>query len=234
MGEGDSKGVKGLTPLQLQQPTSYADIYKDWLIDFDNADEDYDEATDTDDVWDFGTSSDYPALKIDVNGDGEAHWWEAGIQHGRPAPTPTPSPTATATPTNTATPLQTATPTDTPPPTATSTSLPTATATYTPIPTETPTPTVTPTPTDTPIPTPMATRMLMPTNTPVPTSTPEPTVTPVPPTQTPVVVVLVITATPSADATSGGGCNSAGAMPAGTVESRLAELETGLRRLRGD
>ena len=129
VGEGDSTGVKGLTPLRLQQPTSYEGIYKDWLTDLDNADEDYDEATDTDDVWDFGTSSEYPALKIDVNGDGEAHWWEAGIQHGRPAPTPTPIsdrnrdtyryPTNTSTPTNTAIPPQTATPTDTPPRTAT-------------------------------------------------------------------------------------------------------------------
>ena len=231
VGEGDSKGVKGLTPLRLQQPTSYEGIYKDWLIDLDNADEDYDEATDTDDVWDFGTSSEYPALKIDVNGDGEAHWWEAGIQHGRPAPTPTPSPTATATPTatptntstptNTATPPQTATPTDTPPPTATNTPLPTATATNTPIPTKTPTPTVTPMPTATPVPTPMATHTLVPTDTPELTSTPEPTVTPVPPTQTPAVVIVVVTATPSADATSGGGCNSAGAMPAGTVAVNL-------------
>ena len=96
--------------------------------------------------------------------------------------------------------------------------------------TGTPTPTSTPTmtpaledtsvPTDTLIPT-AAAHTPTPADTPAPTSTPEPTETSVPPTQTPVVVVLVVTATPSADATSGGGCNSAGAMPAGTVAVNL-------------
>ena len=97
--------------------------------------------------------------------------------------------------------------------------------------TGTPTPTSTPTmtpaledisvPTDTPIPTAAAAHTPVPADTPAPTSTPEPTETPVPPTQTPAVVIVVVTATPSADATSGGGCNSAGAMPAGTAAVNL-------------
>ena len=217
VGDGDSGGVRGLAPHQLQQPTDYTGIYSDWLIDLDNSDGDYDETTGKDDFWDFGTSSDYPALKVDIDGDGVATWWESGRQHGRSEPTPTPTPTATATPTATPTATSTATPTITPTPTqtatATNTSTPTATATDTPIPTATQTPSFTPIPTDTPVPTVTPTHTPVPTDTPLPTSTPVLTDTPVPPTQTP--VIIVVTATPEADgresqdnAPSGGGCNS--------------------------
>ena len=120
-------------------------------------------------------------------------------------------------------------PTATPTPTATATFTPTATATHTPTPTNTATPKITPaptqthtptstatpteTPTDTPVPTETPTHTPMPTDTPAPTSTPEPTATPVPPTQTP--VIIVVTATPSADVASGGGCNSVGSVSVG-------------------
>ena len=126
VGEGSTDGVKGISAQQLKQPTDYTGIYSDWFIDLDNADEDYDETTGKDDFWDFGTSSDYPALKMDIDGDGTATWWEGGRQHGRAAPTATPTPTATATFTPTATATHTSTPTNT------------ATPTNTPIPTETP------------------------------------------------------------------------------------------------
>ena len=145
-----------------------------------------------------------------------------------PAPTPTATPTftPTATATHTPTPTNTATPTNTPTPTQThtptSTPMPTATATFTPI------PTVTPVPTDTPVPTATATHAPLPTDTPTPTSTPEPTTTAVPPTQTPQVVVVVVTATPGADADTppsdtptSGGCNSAGAVPVGAGAANL-------------
>ena len=226
VGEGSTDGVKGMSAQQLKQPTDYVGIYSGWLTDTDNADEDYDETTGKDDFWDFGTSNDYPALKMDIDGDGTATWWEAGRQHGRAAPTATPTPTATATftptptathtptPTNTATPTNTPIPTETPTPT--NTPVPTATPTFTAI------PTATPIPTDTPIPTATATHTPLPTDTPAPTATAKPTATPVPPTQTP--VIIVVTATPEADAPSGGGCNSVGRVSAGAGAMNLLLL----------
>ena len=203
VGEGSAVGIMAMSAEQLQSPTDYTGIYADWLIDLDNSDEDYDETTGVDDVWDFGTSIQYPALKADLDDSGHASWWEFGPQHGRPQPTATPTPLPTDTPTPTLTPTVTPTPTITLTPTQTAT--PTSTAT----PTETPT--MTPTPTETPVPTATAT------HTPLPTDTPEPTATPAPPTQTPQVVVVVVTATPGPDAgaPSGGGCNSVGAVPLG-------------------
>ncbi len=215
VGEGATDGVKGMSTQQLQQPTDYTGIYANWNIDLDNADEDFDETTGVEDVWDFGTSSQYPALKADLDDSGHASWWEFGPQHGRPQPTATPTPIATDTPTPTAT--ATATPTITPTPTNTPT--PTATATHTPTATPTETPTMTPTPTETPIPTATATHTAVPTDTPAPTATPEPTATAVPPTQTP--VIIVVTATPGADAASGGGCNSVGGVPVGAAMINL-------------
>ena len=217
VGEGSDAGIESKTTAQIQDSTGYTGIYADWLTDLDNADEDFDETTGVDDVWDFGTSSQYPELKADLDDSGHASWWEFGPQHGRPQPTATPTPIATDTPTPTATATATATPTITPTPTTTPT--PTATATHTPTATPTEIPTMTPTPTETPVPTATATHTAVPTDTPVPTSTPEPTATAVPPTQTPVIVV--VTATPSADAPSGGGCNSVGGVPVGVGAANL-------------
>ena len=79
----------GRTTTQLQSPTGYTGIYRDWNADLDNADGDDDDATGADDFWDFGTSSQYPALKVDFDGDGAATAAEFGGQHGdAPAPTP--------------------------------------------------------------------------------------------------------------------------------------------------
>ena len=235
VGEGSTDGVKGMSAQQLKQPTDYTGIYSDWLIDLDNADGDYDETTGRDDFWDFGSSSDYPALKMDIDGDGIATWWEGGRQHGRAAPTATPTPTATATFTPTATATHTATPTSTATPTNTPVPTETPVPTNTPIPTATPTftaiPTATPIPTDTPIPTATATHTPLLTDMPAPTPTPEPTATVVPPTQTPQVVVVVVTATPDPgadappdDAPAGGGCNSIGATHAGVGAMNLLLL----------
>lgn len=222
IGDGNADGVRGFAAQQLQQPTDHTGIYADWLTDFDNADGDYDETTGTDDFWDFGTSRDYPALKMDLDGDGVATWWEGGRQHGRVEPTPTPTPTATPTPTPTATATHTPTPTITP--TSTNTPIPTETPTATATLTSTASPTQTPTmtETDTPVPTATAIQTAVPTETPVPTSTPGPTAMPVPPTQTP--VIIVITATPEADALSGGGCNSVGVVPVGVGAANLLLL----------
>ncbi len=78
----------------MQAPTGYIGLYKSWYID--NADGDDDLHTGADDVWDFGTSSQYPALKADMNGDAEASWEEFGSL-GRPMVTPTPPPLPAAT-----------------------------------------------------------------------------------------------------------------------------------------
>ena len=106
----------GKTTNELQTPTGYTGIYANWQS-----------ANGDGDVWDFGTDSQYPALKFDMNSDGTATVGEFGRQRLRTAcpgaatPTPTPAPTATPTPT----PTPTATPTPTPTPTATPTATPT-------------------------------------------------------------------------------------------------------------
>ena len=95
VGDGDPTGVQGRTTAQLQSPIGYAGIYSPWNADLDNADGDDNSATGTDDFWDFGTSSQYPALKADLDGDGTPTWQEFGSQ--RPTPTlPPGAPTAMA------------------------------------------------------------------------------------------------------------------------------------------
>ena len=80
---GERYGI-GKTTSELQDPRSNTSIYSQWNPD----------------LWDFGTSRQYPVLKFDVDGDGVAFWWELGPQIGeRPTPTVTPKPTATPTPT---------------------------------------------------------------------------------------------------------------------------------------
>ena len=94
VGEGGSTGVRAQTTAQLKSPIGYTGIYSTWDADLDNADGDDNSATETDDFWDFGTSSQYPALKADLDGDGSLTWQEFGIQRGDgPAPTPPGAPT---------------------------------------------------------------------------------------------------------------------------------------------
>lgn len=138
-----SEGIEGKSTVELQSPTGYTGTYATWLLDLDNADGDFDQSTGADDIWDFGTSRQYPVLKVDFNGDGEPTWWEFGPQIGnRPRPTPSPTPTETPTPMPTNTPTPTATYTPTPVPTNT----PTPELTPTEIPDSTHTPVSTPTP----------------------------------------------------------------------------------------
>ena len=123
----------GKTTGELQGPTGPTGIYANW------AESKYGN------VWHFGTGSQYPALKADVNGDGTATVGEFGSQRSATTPSPTATPTATLLPANpTLTPTE-PTPTPTPEPPATPTPEPTETPT--PEPTETPTPTPTPLPT---------------------------------------------------------------------------------------
>ena len=63
-GQAGSKGGAGQTTAELQAPTGATGIYADW---------------DTN-IWDFGTSSQYPALKTDWDGDGQATAAEFGSQ----------------------------------------------------------------------------------------------------------------------------------------------------------
>ena len=231
--ESETRGADGRKTGPLQSPTDYTGIYRNWNLDVDNEDGDFNERTGGDDYWDFGTSRDYALLKADFDSDGIPSWWEFGRQHGsRPTPTPTPTPTATATPSPTHTPTVTATPTNTATPTVTPTPTHTSTATSTPTPTATPTPTFTATSTTTHTPTPTDTV----TPTPTPTATPVVivvTATPGLPTQTPIVVVVTEvprTATPASAETQvppsapGGGCGFTASMPLGTAAANLLLL----------
>ena len=64
---------EGKTTAQLQSPTGYSGLYRNWNLDLDG-----DEANDR--PWHFGTSSQYPVLSVDVDGSGGASWQELGHQ----------------------------------------------------------------------------------------------------------------------------------------------------------
>ena len=99
VGRGESTGAVGLTTTEMQLPTGYAGAYANWNLDLDNADGDGDPNTGTDDFWDFGTNTQYPALKADFDGDGVASATEFGGQGRTEAPPPTLPPTTPAAPT---------------------------------------------------------------------------------------------------------------------------------------
>ena len=89
--DSDATTGVGKTTLQLQSPAQsdgYAGIYANWNLDLDNADDDNDPRRD-DDPWDFGTASEYPALKVEWDGDGTPTAYEFGRQ-GRSAPSAQP------------------------------------------------------------------------------------------------------------------------------------------------
>ena len=68
-------GGAGKTIKELQSPVGYEGIYSQWDLDVDGDGS-------ADDPWDFGTSLQYPVLKVDFNGDGAATWEEFGNQRG--------------------------------------------------------------------------------------------------------------------------------------------------------
>ncbi len=70
---GHAIGTGGRTTTELQAPTDYGGIYQTWNLDLDGD-------TEADDPWDFGTSSQYPVVAADVDGNGEATWQEFGYQ----------------------------------------------------------------------------------------------------------------------------------------------------------
>ena len=87
VGRGDPTGAVGKTTVELQTPTGYDEIYGSWSADWDNSDRDDDPTTGVDDVWDFGTSRQYPALYSD-----------SGERPSSPIPMPSPTPTSAPTP----------------------------------------------------------------------------------------------------------------------------------------
>ena len=74
------------TTTQLQTPTAYAGIYSNWNIDVDNGlDVGVDNGTEmgdatADNPWDFGTNSEYPALRVDFDRSGTSSVAEFGTQ----------------------------------------------------------------------------------------------------------------------------------------------------------
>ena len=87
-GQGSGSPGSGRTTSQLQSPRSYSGIYGSWNVDLD-------EDNMNDNPWDFGTSSEYPALRADMDGDDDATWQEFGYQL-RSGPTLTATPTMNA------------------------------------------------------------------------------------------------------------------------------------------
>ena len=62
--ESQRLGVGGKTTAELQTPTGYTGIYAAWNVD----------------LWNFGTTTQYPALSVDFNDDDRATWQEFGYQ----------------------------------------------------------------------------------------------------------------------------------------------------------
>ena len=74
-GNSGGDGGDGKTIEELPSPTGYEGIYAGWNLDLDD-----DGSADA--PRDFGTDLQYPVLKVDFNGDGEATWQEFGYQRG--------------------------------------------------------------------------------------------------------------------------------------------------------
>ncbi len=72
-GTSNNIGATPKTTAQLQGPTGYTGIYLNWNVDTNGQ-------GGGDDPWDFGTSRQYPVLKVDFNNDGTATWEEFGVQ----------------------------------------------------------------------------------------------------------------------------------------------------------
>ncbi len=73
-GQGGTGIGVGKTTAELKEPTGYTGIYEDWN-DLNN-----DDTVDATTYWDFGTGRNYPALRSDMDGDGQATWQEFGFQ----------------------------------------------------------------------------------------------------------------------------------------------------------
>ena len=78
--QASSAGGVGKTTDDLQRPTDYTGIYLPWSVDIDDADGDGKPTTGRDAVWDFGTSSQYPALRRRLDFGWYSHPGEMGLQ----------------------------------------------------------------------------------------------------------------------------------------------------------
>ena len=72
-GAGSSPAGRGLSTAALQGTMAYSGPYAAWNVDVDGD-------SVLDGPWHFGTSAQYPALSLDVDGDGRASWQEVGRQ----------------------------------------------------------------------------------------------------------------------------------------------------------
>ena len=74
--ESRTVGVAGRTAAALQAPTDYDGIFQGWNIPVNS----YAIGGAPNEPWDFGTAGQYPAVRVDVDGDGRATWQEFGHQ----------------------------------------------------------------------------------------------------------------------------------------------------------
>ena len=93
IGDGRSSDVSGNTTAELQSPEGYTRPYQEWDVSLGIGGWGKTPHYTLSDFWDFGTSSEYPALKVDFDGDGTATWQEFGNQRGQ-APVAAPAPAA--------------------------------------------------------------------------------------------------------------------------------------------
>ena len=70
-------GVGGKSTAELQTPTDYTGIYEAWNVELGSSPFGDGES---DDPWDFGTTTQYPVLSLDLNDDNRATWEEFGYQ----------------------------------------------------------------------------------------------------------------------------------------------------------
>ena len=70
-------GVGGKSTAELQTPTDYTGIYEAWNVELGSSPFGDGEP---DDPWDFGTTTQYPVLSLDLNDDNRATWEEFGYQ----------------------------------------------------------------------------------------------------------------------------------------------------------
>lgn len=74
--------IVGQTTAQLQEPVDYVGIYAPWNEPYGPRGPVFAHpmAAELTDLWDFGSASQYPALTVDFDGDGQASWEEFGTQ----------------------------------------------------------------------------------------------------------------------------------------------------------
>ena len=74
--------IIGKTSLELQEPTDFAGSYAPWRHSIGSGIPifAYPMTAELTDVWGFGSASQYPALTVDFDGDGQASWEEFGTQ----------------------------------------------------------------------------------------------------------------------------------------------------------